>query len=210
MRDAKLIRKHRRSESGFSLVEIMIVTAIMGIVTGIAVVTIAASRQGLNGDGAMRAVLAQVNQAKEQAITQRRNMRLTFTGDNSMKIVREEVPGPTVTTVSSVAFEGGLTFLKAGSVPDLNVPTNDPLLTELAAVASPSLSTSPAVGFGAGTTELKFAPDGTLIDQNGLTVNGTVFVGLANQTLSTRAVAIFGSTGRVRAYRWDGRNWKAV
>ena len=40
----------------------------------------------------MRVVLAQMNQAKELAITQRRNMRITFIGNNSVQIVREEVP----------------------------------------------------------------------------------------------------------------------
>jgi hypothetical protein len=188
----------------------MIVTAIMGLITGIAVLTISTSRQGLIGDGAMRVVLAQLNQAKELAITQRRNMRITFTGNNSVQIVREEVPGPTLTTISSVPFEGGLQFLRPAGVPDLTNAGNVPTLNELAAVASPLLSTSTAVAFGNATSQMRFSPDGTLVDQDGTALNGTVFVGLANQTLSTRAVAMFGSTGRIRAYRWDGRNWKPV
>jgi hypothetical protein len=28
--------------------------------------------------------------------------------------------------------------------------------------------------------------------------------------LSARAVTFFGSTGRIRGYRWDGRAWKTV
>lgn len=210
MRDAELVRKRRRTESGFSVVEILIVTGIMGILTAMAVVMIGFSRQALVGDGAMRVVMAQMNQAKEQAITQRRNMRLTFANGNSMQIVREEVPGPTLTTITSVPFEGRMTFYKAASLPDLNIATNNPVISELPMVASPSLSTTSAVGFGATTTEIKFSPDGTMIDQNGNVVNGTVFVGLANQNISTRAIAVFGSTGRIRAYRWDGKNWKAV
>ena len=76
---------------------------------------------------------------------------------------------------------------------------------------TPQISTTAAVNFGAATTQIRFGPDGTLTDQDGLTVNGTVFVGFTNQqTLSGRAIAIFGSTGRIRAYRWDGRNWKVV
>ena len=176
----------------------MIVTAVIGVITGIAVVSISTSRQGLKGDGAMRVVLAQMNQAKELAITQRRNMRLTFTAGNSVQIVREEVPGPTLTTISSVPFEGGLQFLKIASLG--NTPEGSTVAT----------GGDSAIGFGATTTQIRFAPDGTLVDQDGLTLNGTVFVALPNETLSARAVAIFGSTGRVRAYRWDGRNWKVV
>ena len=160
---------------------------------GIAVVQIGSSKQGLNGDGAMRVVLSQMNQARELAITQRRNMRLTFGGGNLVQIIREEVPGPTLTTISTVVFEGGLQFLTVAGVPD-----------------TPDLfGNSSAVKFGT-ATEIKFAPDGTLVDQVGNTLNGTVFVALPSQALSARAVTIFGSTGRVRGYRWDGRNWKTV
>jgi prepilin-type N-terminal cleavage/methylation domain-containing protein len=195
----------RATEAGFTLVEMMIVVAVMGIITGIAVVQIGASRQALIGDSAMRVVLSQMNQAKEQAITQRRNMYLTFTDGNSLQIVREEVPGPTTTTISSVPFEGGLQFLRIAGVPDLS-----PSTPELPAVASTSLSSTAAVGFGASTTQIRFAPDGTLVDQDGRTVNGTVFVALPNQRLSARAVSVFGSTGRIRGYRWDGAHWKAI
>jgi len=183
----------------------MVVTAIAGILTGIAVVQIGNSRQAMVGDGAMRVVLSQMNQAKEQAITQRRNMRVTFVGTNGIQVCREEVPAGTCTTISSVPFESGLTFLRPASVPDLS-----PSTTELASTASPSLSSYAAVAFGNGTSQLRFSPDGTLIDQDGAAANGTVFVALSNQILSARAVAIFGSTGRIRGYRWDGRNWKVV
>src|SRR5450755_2670028 len=96
------------AQAGYSLIELMFVTGIMAVVIGIAVVQIGSSRQRLNGDGAMRVVLSQANQARELAITQRRNMRLTFDSGNLVQIIREEVPGPTLTTISTVVFEGGL------------------------------------------------------------------------------------------------------
>jgi prepilin-type N-terminal cleavage/methylation domain-containing protein len=205
------MRNGLRTQAGYSLIELMMVTGVMAVVIGMAVIQIGSSKQSLNGDGGMRVVLSQLNQAKELAITQRRNMRLTFTNNNSLQILREEVPaGPGPTTISSVPFEGGLTFLRPAGVPDLAAAGNVPTLSEVTAAPSPHLSTSAAVAFGDPTLEMKFAPDGTLIDQDGLTLNGTLFVGLANQALSTRAVAIFGSTGRIRAYKWDGRNWKPV
>jgi prepilin-type N-terminal cleavage/methylation domain-containing protein len=189
----------RRGQAGFSLIEIMIVTSVMAIVTGIAVVTISTSRSGLKGDGAMRTVFSTMNAARERAITQRRNMRLTFTS-NSIQIVREEVPGPTLTTLSSVPFEGGVTLQLVSGLGDT---------PEAFGSATGSGLNLAGVAF-ATATEVKFAPDGTLVDQNGIALNGTVFLGLANEKLSGRAVTIFGSTGRVRAYRWDGAAWRAV
>jgi prepilin-type N-terminal cleavage/methylation domain-containing protein len=210
-------RRRRQAESGFSLVEVMIVTGIAGVITAIAVLTISSTRQALIGDGAMRVVLAQMNQAKELAITQRRYMDVTFTGGNSVQILREEIPLPVSglpTVVSSIPFEGGLTFQRISGVPDLNVVGNTPVTNELVSVPSPNLVPTPphtdAVAFGDKTTQVRFAPDGTFVDQDGIAANGTLFVALTNLKLSSRAVAIFGSTGRIRAYRWDGRNWKPV
>ena len=60
-------QKSVSAQSGYSLIELMFVTGIMGVLIGIAVVQIGLSKQGLNGDGAMRAVLAQANQDKADA-----------------------------------------------------------------------------------------------------------------------------------------------
>jgi type II secretory pathway pseudopilin PulG len=194
------MRKSLGTQAGYSVIELMLVVGIMGVVTGIAVVQIGSSKQGLSGDGAMRVILSQSNQARELAITQRRNMRLVFTAPNLVEIKREEVPWPTaagpptLTTISSVLFEGGLQFQKiAGDTPDA-LGTSD---------------NATAIAFSI-ATEVKFAPDGTLIDQDGNTLNGTVFVAVPNQKLTARAVTFFGSTGRIRAYRWDGTGWRTV
>jgi prepilin-type N-terminal cleavage/methylation domain-containing protein len=187
------LKRRRRAEHGYSLIELMIVVGIMGVVTGIAVLQIGSERQALAGDGAMRVVLSQLNQARELAITQRRNMRLSFTGTSVVQIVREEVPGPTLTTLSQIPFEGGLQFLTVAGLPD----TPD------------AFGNATAVSFAA-AAQIKFTPNGTLVDQNGNLLNGTVFVALAGQMMSARAVTIFGSTGRVRAFRWDGNTWRRV
>ena len=151
-------------------------------------------------DGAMRVVMSQLNQAKQLAITQRRNMRLTFNGNNSVQIVREEVPGPVLTTISSVPFEGGLQFLRLAGPPDLTVPP----LSEV-----PATPAGVGLAFGV-ATQLRFSPEGTFIDQDGTALNGTLFIALTGQVMSARAVSIFGSTGRIRAFRWDGSRWMAV
>jgi prepilin-type N-terminal cleavage/methylation domain-containing protein len=187
-------RRHRTAQSGFSLVEVMFLMAVMGILAGMAVVQMNATRPVLQGDAAMRVVLSQFNQARELAITQRRNMRLSLSSDgNQVRIIREEVPGPTLKELSSVILEGGAKFSKVAGLPDTPDTFGD----------------SAGVWF-AGATEIKFNPEGRLINQSGALLNGTVFVSQGNQKLSARAVTVLGSTGRVRGYRWDGRGWKLV
>jgi prepilin-type N-terminal cleavage/methylation domain-containing protein len=199
----------RASEAGYSLIEMMVTLGILGVLTGMAVVTISGSRPAALGDGAMRVVLSQMNTAREMAITQRRNMRVSFTLGNLVTISREEVPGPTLTIISSVLMEGGLQFLTVANLPDTPDAFCGGVIT---AVSFPTATGTPP--------EVKFRPDGTFVNQDGLILNGTVFVALPSQSytagnstsgvMSARGVTVLGSTGRVRGYRFDGHIWQPV
>ena len=175
------------------MLELLFIVAIMGILSGMAVLRIGASQPFLKGNGAMRVILSQVKTARELAITQRRYMRVTFTNPNQVQIIREEVPGPNTTVVSTTILEGGMQFALISSLPD----TPD------------AFGKNAPVYFGA-VTNVKFSPDGTLVNQDGATANGSVFVALRSIEESARAITVLGSTGRIRAYRWDGRIWKLV
>jgi hypothetical protein len=41
-------------------------------------------------------------------------------------------------------------------------------------------------------------------------LNGTIVLASPNILNSTRAVTVFGSTGRVRGYRWNSKAWVLV
>jgi Tfp pilus assembly protein FimT len=194
------VRPHQRIRDvgGFSAIELMMTVGIMGILMAMAVFSIGQTIPGYKGDGAMRVLLAQVNTAREMAIAQRRVMRLSFTGGNFVQIIREEIPigaNPLTTTVVGSAYvEGGATFML------------DPLVTT---DTPDGFGNSAALAFGSATL-VRFNSEGSLVDQSGNPLNGTVFVELPRQPRSLRAVTVLGSTGRVRAYRWDGRQWKLV
>jgi hypothetical protein len=172
----------------------MMVLGIFGVLSAMAVVQIGQARPGLVGDGGMRVAMSQMTQARELAITQRRFMRVNFDiPNNQVQIIREEAPGNVLTTLSSVPFEGGVVYTLMAGLPD-----------------TPDLfGTAAAVDFG-NAPVIKFAPDGTLVNQAGANLNGSVFLALPNVKLSSRAVTVLGSTGRIRGYRWDGAKWVLV
>ena len=151
----------------------------------------------------MRVVLSQMTAARERAITERRNMRLTFE-NNAVTTLREEYPGPQVSTLSVVPFEGKAQYLQLG-VGD----TPDGFVKPTGSTSAVNFPTAPPPA-GGGPPEVKFTPDGTFVNQDGLTLNGTIFIGLPSETLSARAVTIFGSTGRIRGYRYNGKAWKPI
>lgn len=183
-----------RSQRGVTLIEMLLVLGIMGVVGAMGAAQIAEARRSMQGDGAMRLVMSQFNIAREMAVTQRRNMELRFVGTNWMQIVRREVPAGT-TTLFSQAFEGSVTFR---IVPTVTTDTPD------------GFGRASAVAFGSSTTSIMFSSDGTLIDQSGNPLNGTVFLAVVNVAKSQRAVTVLGATGRVRGYKWNGSDWTRV
>ena len=194
--------KRRTSESGYSLIEMMVVVGVSGVLAGMAVFQVGSARAGMNGDAALRAVMAQMNQARETSITQRRNMRMAFELGNRVQIIREEinpVPPMTATTVvSTTYFEGNVQYVKLVTADTPDTFGN----SSTTGVNLPTATGTPP--------EVKFSPEGKFLNQDGASVNGTIFIGMVNQPLSARAITIMGSTGRIRAYRWDGLKWVQV
>jgi Tfp pilus assembly protein FimT len=178
---------------GFSLVELLIVTAMIVTASTIGLFLLGQWGSVVKSDGALRVVTSQLIWAREMAITQRHYMDVTFTNTNQVQIIREEVPGPATTLISSQRLEGNAQFALVPLVPD----TPD------------AFGNASAVSFGTATT-VRFSPDGMLLDQAGASVNGSVFVSVGNLKLSARAATILGAVGRVRGYKWNGTSWGSV
>jgi len=181
-----------RSERGVSLLDAIVTLSVIGIVGSMATMQIGVVRRSMQGDGAMRMVMSQLNRAREMAITQRRNMEVRFVGDRWLHIIRDDVPSGT-TVMTQVTFENNAQYLLVPGVGD----TPD------------GFGNGSPVSFGSATT-IMFGPNGTLIDNNGDPINGTVFLSIANVPESIRAVTVLGATGRVRGYRWNGAVWTQV
>jgi hypothetical protein len=171
------------------VIELMLVVGIMSVVMGIAAFQIGQAQPAFKGDSGMRVIMAQLNMARELAITQRRQMQVIFTAPNLIQITRIEVGGGT-TVLSQVPVEGGMQYTLITGIPD----TPD------------GFGIHAAPDFGSATKTI-FNTDGTLIDQTGNPLNGTVYLAIPQIARSFRAITILGGTGRVRGYRWDGREW---
>jgi prepilin-type N-terminal cleavage/methylation domain-containing protein len=178
------------SDRGFTLIEMMLVVCVMGIIAAMAIFQMGAARPGMLGDGAMRSVMAELNTAREMAIAQRRLMEIQFIGTNRLQVIRHNLPNGT-TTLRDVSFESGVQYSLIANITD----TPD------------AFGNGTATDFGA-APGIMFNTDGSLIDNAGAPVNGTVFVSIPSVSLSFRAITVQGSTGRVRGYKWTGSQWR--
>jgi prepilin-type N-terminal cleavage/methylation domain-containing protein len=185
--------RHRRraySDRGFTLIEILVALGLIAVMSAIAAMVMPGAARSASDDSGASRVASVLRTAREQAISQRRNIRVTFTAPNQIVVTRINVPATTTTTLGTTILESGITFQLFASVPD----TPD------------AFGNLTAAAFGAATSVM-FSSEGTFVDQNGDPANGTVFLGRAADPLSARAVTVFGPTALIRQWRWNGSQW---
>jgi len=180
----------RSSQAGFSLTELLVVVGIAGVMMAIAILVAPSALLSARADSGAAQLVAALRVAREQAIAQRRNVRVDFIAPNRITVSRIEIPGPGTTVIADTRLEGGNTFVLMPGVPD----TPD------------AFGGGSPVSFN-GAATVAFTSSGEFVDEDGDPVNGTVFVGVAQDPASARAVSIFGPTALVREWRWNGAQW---
>jgi len=184
----------RRKTAGFSMVETAVGLVIMLILAAMALFNIQGTLPGIYGDSALATARAQMRTAREMAISQRRNVQVTFPSPNQIQLHRLDQPvGQTDFPPVTLSSRGQ--FMLFAGLPDTPA----------------SFGNNGAIEFGGqvgGPTMMVFQSDGSFVDFNsGQPINGTLFIGIANNSSSARALTILGATGRTRSYRWNGFQW---
>jgi type II secretory pathway pseudopilin PulG len=198
-----MMRKHlSKPQRGFSLIEGLVAVSLIMIVMGMAIINFGSVIPNAKADSAMDQMLYQLRSARARAIAHRREVQITFVGNNQLTIAELAAVGapPPPTTVS---FEGGAKYMvfnggaTGGTVPDIPAPYNF-------GNAAPIYFG----GIGGGPPVMKFTTNGSFIDGGNTLLNGTVFIGINGNPRTARAVSVLGATGRIREYHWDGTQWQ--
>ena len=103
---------------GFSLIEVMLVVAIIGILGGAAALVTPRMLAQSKADSALTAALTTLRLAQERSVGERRNFDVVFTAPNRIQLYRVAVPGPGSTLVTDVRLETGQTFMQFAGLPD--------------------------------------------------------------------------------------------
>jgi type IV fimbrial biogenesis protein FimT len=117
----------RRRERGFSLLDIMVTTAVAGVLTTVALPNLSSAMQSHRLTASLRKTVGCIRVARSSAITKNLPSRITVSGDGATLSVEVNSGGswtsvgtPAVldsgVTVSSVSPGGGLVFTGQGTV----------------------------------------------------------------------------------------------
>lgn len=190
----------RHSMRGFSLIETIIVLALIFIVTAIAVISLQPGLQAAHVANGYNTTLAAIRQAHDLAVAQRQIYSVTF---------------------SNAAMPNTITITQVGNgnvVASYQLP-NDVAFTAVSGIPTAANATPDGFGvgnyaidfdqnFSSGTpslqTVINFWPDGTGQDVNQNINNGVVYIARSGQLLSSRAITVWGATGRIRGWRLVG------
>jgi hypothetical protein len=173
---------------GFSLLEAVTVISLILIVTGITFANypkMAASIRVTNG---FNTVLTTMRQTREKAISERRIYTVTFTAPRTMTVTQ----AATGTVINTISLPVDISFAIQAGFPS---PGPDGFGT---GVNHFDLDINVAGGNG---NPIYFYPDGSGRDLNGTINNGVVYMCRPGEMTSSRAVSIWGTTGRLKGWR---------
>ncbi len=176
------------SEDGFSLLELLVVIAIGVVLTAVSLFAVQQTVPEARANSAQRLVRGLVVYAREEALSSRRSVEMQFLGNQEIRVFRLNLDG-TRTELRRNFLEGNMTYQVYSALPD----TPD------------AFGRSAAVTFP--NSRILFTSEGAAVDATGMPVSGTIFIGRQASTVTARATTVFGATGRVAGYRWNGRGW---
>ncbi|HEY7099998.1 MAG TPA: prepilin-type N-terminal cleavage/methylation domain-containing protein [Terriglobales bacterium] len=181
---------HRRMR-GFTLIEAMIVVSIILLASAIFFVNMRPAFQQARLNNAYNTVLATMRRARETAVAERRVYIVTFVAPRTMTITQ----AATGVVTNTFTMPLDVTFDAEPGIPNTAANTPDHFGTG-----------GIAIDFDQGVTlgtknRIYFQPDGSGQDVNNNINNGVLYVARTGDVFSSRAITLWGATGRIRGWR---------
>lgn len=181
----------RRSTRGFTLIEAMVVVAIIMVASAMFFMSIQPGLKQARVNNAYNSVLMTMRRARETSIAERRVYVVTFTAPRTMTITQ----AATGIVTNTFTLPSDISFRAEPGIPNTAARTPDHFGT-----ASAAIDFDQGVALGAKNV-VYFQPDGSAQDVNSNVNNGVVYIVRTGDIYSSRAITLWGSTGRLRGWR---------
>jgi prepilin-type N-terminal cleavage/methylation domain-containing protein len=176
---------------GFTLIEAMVVVAIVMVASAMFFMSIQPGLKQTRVNNAYNAVLTTMRRARETSIAERRIYIVTFTAPATMTITQ----AATGIVTNTFTLPSDVSFRAEPGIPNTAAKTPDHFGT-----ASLAIDFDQGVALGA-KNAVYFQPDGSAQDANSNVNNGVVYIARTGDIYSSRAITLWGSTGRLRGWR---------
>ena len=210
MKNLRITGRQRRDRTrGFSLLEMVMVLAIMIVVATIAFMSLQPTLKAQRITNAYNTTLSALRMARENAVSQRTSYHLQFQSSSTSNTI---TLSPTLSTFQGAqnavtySLPSDVAFSAQSGIPTAATP--DGFGSGLAAIDFGY--TAEGTGTG-GAADLYFCPDGSVQDATGGAGNcsgnwnsGVVYIARPGELLSSRAITVWGGTGRIRGWRLYG------
>jgi len=176
---------------GFSLLELLLVVAITVVLTAFASFGIAAALKQARTANAAQLISNQLRTVHQNAMDNRTEYVVTFQVPGRMLV--QKIRNATLSTDTTVDLPGDEQFIAINGLPGLGkAPDNF-------GNGKTAIDFDQAVG--GGSNVLYFYPDGTVLDAVGNPNNGVLYIAHPGDISSSRAITVWGATGRVKSFK---------
>ncbi len=182
-------------QSGFSVIELLIVIAIVVIMASFAVLQIVPSVRRARAETGVQTVAGWMRRTQERAVDERRIYRLSFVAPQTIQLdlVNNTVP-ISFTFVQSIQLPNDIAFQTVTGLPTgVNAPDGFG--------AGGLVPINLGIDYGGGETQIFYQPDGRALDQFNRINSGVIYTCRAGEILSCRAATVWGTTGRTKIWR---------
>jgi len=186
-----------RKSRGFTLIEMMIALSIFLIMSAIFLMNIQPALKQSRVSSAYNTTLGAMRQARDLSVAQRQIYFVTFNTAASPHNVTI-TQGSTGTVVATYPMPSDVGFNVVSGVP--TSPTTPPTTPDGFGTASRSVDFDQGVAGGARNV-VYFYPDGSAADAVGNVNNGVLYIARPADLNSSRAITLWGATGRLRGWR---------
>ena len=191
------------AEAGFSLIELLIVIAMVVILTTVSVFALRSSKRSYAPDDEANQIVSFFREAHQRALSQRQTQRVTI--DRNQLVVRlmDEglLPGGDEVEIIRGKLNGTVAMTQ---------PTVGGTLLPL----PPAPYNYNTAVFTDGVCQFRFRADGSVVDPAGNSVSATFFftpLDMNDQSGTlVRSVTLFGPSGSTRAWKYDATNTKFI
>jgi len=178
------------------MIEMAIVLALILIVAAVSTMTLQPALKAGRVTQAYNTTLMQIRQARDISVAQRQVYFVTFNSGvqpNTITITQ----GSTGTVTSTKSLPTDVSFDVEPGIP--NSPVVPPTTPDGFGIGAPAIDFDQGV-VGGVKNVVYFYPDGSAQDALGNINNGVVYVARPGEILSSRAITLWGGTGRLRGW----------